>query len=293
LTLSTPGVYRWFPGGSKKGRKRPNLSTLRVYRWYPGGVTVATFNVNSVRARLPVLIRWLEAVRPTVVGLQETKVEDDKFPGEEFERLGYHVEVHGQPKYNGVALLSLAPMESVARGFGDPAWPDDRRIIQATVNGWAIVNTYVPNGTAVGGEKWVYKLTWLERFAGHIQSVRKATARCLWIGDVNIAPTSDDVFDPERHRGGVGFHPEEHARLAQILRDTWSDQFRRFTQGSGHYTYWEFVIPNGFKRNLGWRIDHVYCPRDFDDEVLECWIDREPRGWERPSDHTPVLVRLR
>lgn len=256
-------------------------------------MTVATFNVNSVRARLPILVRWLEAVRPTVVGLQETKVEDGKFPGEEFEKLGYQVEIHGQPRYNGVALLSLAPMEAVSRGFDDPGWPNDCRIIQATVEGWTVVNTYVPNGTAVGSEKWAYKMAWLDEFVSYLKAARAKGRKVLWIGDVNIAPTADDVFEPEKHRGSVGFHPEEQTRLAAILGDEWQDQFRRFTQGPGHHTFWEFVIPNGFKRDLGWRIDHIYAPKESGEEVLECWIDKEPRGWERPSDHTPVLVRIR
>lgn len=252
-------------------------------------VKVATFNVNSVRARVPVLQRWLQAVQPDVVALQETKVEDSKFPLAEFEALGYDAVFHGQMKYNGVAILSRLPIDDTDAGFDDD-WPVDCRVIRATVNDVTIINTYVPNGTAVGSEKFDYKLKWLEHFPRYIESFAGPQDRLLWMGDINIAPTPLDVYDPARFEGGVGFHPEERARLEAIKQWGWHDCYRGFHQGSGHYTYWDYFIPNVLKRNLGWRIDHVYSSPGLAGRCVSCEIDKEPREWERPSDHTPVVA---
>lgn len=250
---------------------------------------VATFNVNSVRARVPVLQRWLQAVQPDVVALQETKVEDSKFPYAEFEALGYDSVIHGQMRYNGVAILSRLPIDDTDAGFDDD-WPVDCRVIRATVNDVTIINTYVPNGTAVGSEKFDYKLRWLEHFPRYIESFAGPQDRLLWMGDINIAPTALDVYDPARFEGGVGFHPEERARLEAIKQWGWHDCYRGFHHGSGHYTYWDYFIPNVIKRNLGWRIDHVYSSPGLAGRCMSCEIDKEPREWERPSDHTPVVA---
>lgn len=253
---------------------------------------LATFNVNSVRARLPVLVRWLAEAQPDVVALQETKAEDDKFPRAEIEELGYHVATYGQKTYNGVAFLSKSPISSLEPGLEGPDMLEDRRVLRCVVDGVAIVNTYVPNGTQVGSEKFAYKLAWLDRFAQDVAARYRPEEKVVWLGDINIAPTDEDVFEPDRHRGGVGFHPEEHERLARLLDWGWADCFRMFTPGPGHYTFWEYMIPNGFARNLGWRIDHVYASPGLAGSVRACAVDREPRGWERPSDHTPVVVEL-
>lgn len=253
---------------------------------------VATFNVNSVRARLPVLVEWLRQVRPDVVGLQETKVEDDLFPRMELEELGYHIEVYGQPRYNGVALLSLEPMMNVAKGIGDPEWPDDARIIRAEVNGVAVINTYVPNGTAVGTEKFDYKLSWFKKLDESIRAAFRPDDPVVWMGDINVAPTALDLFDPVKMEGKVGFHPDEQAALEACKSWGWTDCFRIFEKAGGHYSFWEFYLPNGFKRNLGWRIDHVYASEAIVGACKKCWIDKEPRGWQRPSDHTPVLAEF-
>lgn len=251
---------------------------------------VATFNVNSVRARLPVLLEWLQLVRPDVVGLQETKVEDDKFPLGPIQELGYYVEIHGQPRYNGVALLSLSPIENVQRGIGDPDWPSDARVIQGDVNGVTVLNTYVPNGTQVGSEKFSYKLNWFQKLNERVRSTFDPQGKVLWIGDINVAPTDLDVFDPVKMAGQVCFHPDEIAALKQCKEWGWSDCYREFVKEGGHYSYWEYFLPNGFKRNLGWRIDHIYASPGLVGHCQDCWIDKVPRGWEKPSDHTPVVA---
>lgn len=253
---------------------------------------IATFNANSIRARLEIVLDWLADNEPDVLAIQETKCEDDKFPREAFEETGWNVAIHGQKSYNGVALVSRQPIVGATMGFGDPAWPDDCRILAAEVGGVPIINTYVPNGTAVGSEKFHYKLRWLARFGELVSTTLSPDRPAVWLGDINIAPTDDDVFDPARHRGKVGFHPDEHAALAKLVDWGWVDCFRKHTAGPGHYTFWEFVIPKAFERNLGWRIDHIYATAPLADKCRSCTIDRGPRGLEKPSDHTFVMAEF-
>lgn len=257
-----------------------------------GAMTVATFNANSIRARLDIVLDWLAENEPEVLAIQEIKCENDKFPADAFEEAGWNVAIHGQKSYNGVALVSRSPIQNVRTGFEDPTWPDDARIITADVNGVAIVNTYVPNGTSVGSEKFDYKLRWLPRFGQMIAQRYRPDQNVVWLGDINIAPTEDDLFDSKKHVGKVGFHADEHAALQALLQWGWHDCFRKFTQGPGHYTFWEFVIPKAVERNLGWRIDHIYSTRPLLDRCTRCVIDKEPRSLERPSDHTFVLAEF-
>ncbi|MBX3095715.1 MAG: exodeoxyribonuclease III [Fimbriimonadaceae bacterium] len=251
---------------------------------------VATFNVNSLRARLPVVRQWLELVQPDVVGLQELKCEDDKFPYKDLEDLGYHMTVYGQKSYNGVAFLSRMEPTDVERGFHNPEMPSDARLIAATFDSVRIINSYCPNGTALGSEKFAYKLRWFEEFRKEAANLTDG-GPCLWMGDINIAPTDLDVFEPEKKANAVGFQPEEKSALMAITDLGWTDLFRQqHPEEDGLYTFWEYVIPNGFKRNLGWRIDHIYANPAALPGAGKCWIDKEPRTWERPSDHTPLLL---
>ncbi|MBS1721712.1 MAG: exodeoxyribonuclease III [Armatimonadetes bacterium] len=253
---------------------------------------IATFNVNSVRVRIPILEQWLPTVQPDVLVLQETKVEDSKFPVAPFEEMGYHVAFHGQQKYNGVAIVTKHELESVTTGLCDPAFPEDCRLMKAVVNGVTILNTYVPNGTAVGTEKFEYKLNWYKRFGRMVQETYAPKDKVVWLGDMNVAPTVNDVYDPVRLDGKVCFHPAEREAIARLMDWGWTDCFRKFTQGSGHYSYWDMYFPRYFNRNLGWRIDHIYASPGLVDACRACWIDKEPRGWERPSDHTPVVAEF-
>lgn len=249
---------------------------------------VATFNANSIRIRLEIVLDWLAEHEPDVLAIQETKVEDDKFPVSEFEEAGWHVAIHGQKMRNGVALVSRLPIQNVRRGFEDPTWPDDCRIICGEVGELTIVNTYVPNGTAVGSDKFAYKLTWMERFDHYLRQRFRESDPFVWLGDINVAPTENDVFDPKQYAGKVGFHPDEIERLNRIRGFGLVDVFRKFHEGNGQYSFWEFVIPRSFERNLGWRIDHIYAPSSLAERCTASEIDRAPRGLERPSDHTFV-----
>ncbi len=251
---------------------------------------VATFNANSIRVREEIILEWLAEYDSDVLALQETKVDDPQFPSDAFEEAGYHIAFHGQKTYNGVALISKAPLQQVRRGMMDPSWPDDKRVIVATVNGVRIVNTYVPNGTKVGSDKFDYKLRWFEQFKEELASEIAANPNTIWLGDINVAPTEHDVFDHLKNLGGVCHHPDEMDRLASIVDLGLVDCFRKFTQGAGHYSYWEFFIPKAFERNLGWRIDHIYAPTALAEKCVTCVIDRSPRGLARPSDHTFVYA---
>lgn len=253
---------------------------------------VATFNANSIRARLEIVLEWLREHGPDLLAIQETKVTDPDFPESAFQDIGYHVAFHGQKSYNGVAIASRRPLENVQIGFQDALWPDDCRILAAEIDGATIVNTYVPNGTAVGTDKFDYKLRWLDRF-GKLVSERFMTSDPLiWLGDINIAPTANDVFEPERQRGKVGFHPDEIEALKRIVDWGFTDTFRKFTSGAGHYTFWEFYIPKAFERNLGWRIDHIYATPTLAEKCTSCVVDKVPRALEKPSDHTFVVAEF-
>lgn len=253
---------------------------------------VATLNVNSIRMRLDAVLEWLAENEPDVLALQETKVPDDKFPLAEFEELGWQVAIHGQKSYNGVALVSRHPIANVRTGFGDPLFPEDCRLLAAEIEGVTILNTYVPNGTAVGTDKFAYKLAWLDRFLVYLRAHVDPGAPAVWLGDMNIAPTQDDVWGSPKHEGKIGRHKEELARLEALLAWGWTDLFRKFTQGPGHYTFWDYVIPRSFENNLGWRIDHIYGTAPVASACSRCEIDPSLRQAPKPSDHTAVVAEL-
>ena len=241
---------------------------------------------------MPRLKEWLAEAEPDIAVLQETKVEDGKFPFADLEDTGYEVTVHGQKSYNGVAFLSKSKPEDVHFGYEDPNWPDDCRIIRGVFDGVLVVNTYVPNGTKVGIDKWDYKMAWLDHFREWMDGLASTGEKVIWLGDINIAPTDLDVYEAETKLGDVGHHPDEFEKLAKILDWGFTDCFRKFETGPDHYTFWDFRIPNSLKRNLGWRIDHIYASEAMKDKVSKVWCDKEARAKERPSDHAPLLAEF-
>lgn len=253
-------------------------------------MTIATYNAAGIRARLDGILDWLATNEPDVLAIQETKVEDAKFPLAAFEELGYHAAINGQKAWNGVATLSRSVPTNVRRGFEDPTMPEDARLLTCEVDGLTIINTYVPNGSSVGSDKFAYKLRWLERFRRYLDESFRPDQPLVWLGDINVAPTPDDVYDSPRFLGGVGHHPEEFSRLTDIVSFGLTDLFRLHHPGSGYFTFFDFTIPNGAKRNLGWRIDHVYATAPLVPTSVDCTIDREARLGEKPSDHTYVVA---
>jgi exodeoxyribonuclease-3 len=251
---------------------------------------LATWNVNSLKVRLPHLLDWLAANSPDVVCLQETKVEDQNFPKAELEAAGYRAAFAGQKTYNGVALLARAPLESVQAGI--PALEDaQKRVVSANVGDVRVVCAYVPNGQAVGTEKYEYKLKWLRAFRDWLRGELAAHPKLAVLGDYNVAPEDRDVHDPKLWAGQVLCSEPERAAFRALLDLGLKDSFRLFDQPERSYTWWDYRM-NGFKRNLGLRIDHILVSDPLAARASACAIDLAPRRLERPSDHAPVIAEL-
>lgn len=252
---------------------------------------IATWNVNSVLARLPLVLRWLAEARPDVLCLQEVKCVDERFPAAEFAEAGYHSAVNGQPTYNGVAVLSRHKIEDVRRGMTGDDEGAHARVIAATVQGVKLVNVYVPNGQAVGTDKYRFKLEWLARLRAHLDEEYWADDDLALCGDFNVAPEDIDVHDPQLWRGRILFSKPEREAIENVRGWGFADAFRQHNPGGGHFSWWDYR-QGSFRRNTGLRIDHVWVSEPLAARCKRSWIDREPRGWERPSDHTPVLAEF-
>ena len=259
---------------------RPVQTTLRI----------ATWNVNSIRSRLPNILRWLEDHQLDVIGLQETKTEDQFFPSEEFENLGYTLAIYGQKTYNGVALLSRFPLAEVRKGFQNGYDPENARLISAEVQGIRIINAYVPQGQTVESDKFRYKLEFLEQFRKELKMI-SGSQPLLVMGDFNIAPEARDLASPEAMAGKVSFHPDEHAWLRQVQQLGFEDLFRKYESGDSHYSWWDYRT-RGFERGDGMRIDYILANAEARKVCKACWIDVEPRMASKPSDHAPVICEL-
>ena len=252
---------------------------------------VVSFNVNSLRARLPVVLSWLSEADTDVLCVQETKVQDKDFPGEAFEDAGYKYVFRGQKSYNGVGIFSRSDISNVAYGFEDEP-RDEARLIRADIKGVAIVNTYVPQGQSPESEKFDYKLNWFRRLGAYFRRNFEPTDAVLWVGDLNIAPEARDVYDSNVLWGHVCFHPEVHKVLAEVMEWGFVDVFRKHCQEPGQYTFWDYRLPNSVKRNLGWRLDHIMATESLAANSSACYIDKKPRFAERPSDHTPIVAEF-
>jgi len=251
---------------------------------------IASWNVNSLNVRLPHLSTWLGTHAPDVVALQETKLEDAKFPDGELAALGYRSVFAGQKTYNGVAILARdAPRDVVAEipGMADP----QKRLIAATVGGVRIVNLYVVNGQAVGSEKFAYKLDWLARVRDWLAEEMQRHPHMVVLGDFNIAPQDRDVHDPAAWHEQVLCSTPERAALDRLLALGLNDTFRLFEQEAAQFSWWDYRQA-GFRRNLGLRIDLILASHALRARCRAASIDRLPRSWERPSDHAPVLLEL-
>jgi exodeoxyribonuclease-3 len=251
---------------------------------------IATWNVNSLRVRLPHVLQWLAATQPDVLAIQETKTVDVQFPLAEIEASGYKAVFSGQKTYNGVAILSKAEASEVVTdipGLDDP----QRRVLAATLDGIRVVNLYVVNGSEVGSEKYAYKLDWLAKVTAWLQEQANQYSRLVVLGDFNIAPEDRDVHDPAAWQGQILCSDAERAALQAIQSIGLSDTFRQFEQAEKSFSWWDYRA-GGFRRNLGLRIDLILASKPLADACQSCVIDREPRTWEKPSDHTPVVAEF-
>lgn len=252
---------------------------------------VATFNVNSIRARLPIVVDWLRANRPDVLAVQETKVQDHSFPAEVFDEIGYRYAFKGQKSYNGVALLSPHPIDDVEFGLSDEP-KDEPRLLKASVNGLTIVNTYVPQGFLPDSDKYRYKLEWFARLEAYFRTRFEPSDPVLWVGDLNVAPQAIDVHDPVSLLGHVCFNPQVQRSLQAVMAWGFTDLFRLHCAEPGHYSFWDYRASNAFRQNLGWRLDHIMGTRPLAQKCVRCTIDKGPRAAVRPSDHTPVVAEF-
>ena len=253
---------------------------------------IATYNVNGVNGRLPVLLRWLEMTKPDIACLQELKTSDEKFPIVAIEAAGYGAIWHGQKSYNGVAILARGETPAETRR-GLPGDPDDThsRYIEAEVMGLTIGCLYLPNGNPAPGPRFDYKLSWFERLIAHAATLWDTGKPTILTGDYNAVPTPFDCEKPSRWVGDAVFFPETRAAYARLLEQGWTDALRTLHPDEVIYTYWDY-FRNAFGRNFGLRMDHLLLSRSLAKRLVASEVDREVRGWEKTSDHAPVWVEL-
>ena len=260
---------------------------------------IATWNVNSIRSRQDAVLGWLETQSVEVLCLQETKVIDADFPKAPFEALGYHLAISGQKSYNGVAIFSRNPLSEVQIGFsslldrelvGD--LDEQKRVITGVIDNIRIVNLYVPNGSAIGSEKYAYKLRWLATLKAFLAKLQTQFDQEICIcGDFNVALEDRDIYDPKGKDIHIMSSPVERDALKSVLDLGFYDVFRKFIPETGHFSWWDYRT-GGFQRNRGWRIDHHYLTQKLYEQAIACTIDIEPRKQEKPSDHTPVILEI-
>ena len=252
---------------------------------------IATWNVNSILARMPLVLRWLDDVKPDVVCMQETKCTDDKFPTLVFQERGYRCQLFGQQSYNGVAILTRNECETTHRGYPGDDETAQSRLITSTVNDIQIVNVYIPNGQAVGSEKYEMKLAWMRRLREFFDQNYDPSRPVLLCGDFNVAPEERDVHDLRLWQGRIMFSEQERATLQHIKEWGFTDAFRLHNEEGGKFTWWDYRA-GAFRRNLGLRIDHIWVTESLVARSVRTWIDIEPRTWQKPSDHAPMIAEI-
>lgn len=255
--------------------------------------TIASWNINSVRARLDHVLDWLHDRQPDVLCLQETKASDVDFPAEAIREAGYNVAFKGEKSYNGVAIISRSEPDHVHFGLGTKKDPDKSRLIAAVIDGIPVINTYVPQGREVGTEYFEYKLNWFDRVLDLLKKNYSPQKPLAWVGDLNIAPEEIDVHDPKRLLGHVAYHPELHRKLARVMDWGLVDAFRMHVPGPGQYTFWDYRVKDAMKKGIGWRVDHIMATKPLAEMSVSAWIDPEPRKAKRPSDHAPIAVEFK
>ena len=260
---------------------------------------IATWNVNSIRTRLSQIINWINTVHPDIICLQETKVVDEDFPFKPFEDLGYRVIVYGQKSYNGVAIISKFEADEVIKGFGTKTERDEtlskfteqKRLISAVINGLRIINVYVPNGSSLDSDKYIYKIKWLKQLSLFLDEQEKKGELICLLGDFNIAPFDIDIHSPIKYKGGIMASDIERETLNNVLKGRFIDSFRVFEKTTGHWSWWDYRN-NAYELNKGWRIDHIYISKKLSSKLKSCVIDRSRRENIKPSDHVPVMIDL-
>lgn len=253
---------------------------------------IATWNVNSVKARLPNVLGWLEQARPDVALFQEIKCETAAFPAKEFEALGYEVQAVGQKTYNGVALLSKHPVTDLLTRLPGELEDEQARYVEGTIQGVRVASLYLPNGNPVGTEKYPYKLRWMDRLKAHAKGLLESGQPVVLGGDYNVIPGPEDVYDPKGWTEDALFRQETRLKFREILNLGYTEAFRTLHPDATHaYSFWDYQA-GAWPRDMGLRIDHFLLSPPAADRLSACTIDRGPRGQEKASDHTPVVVEL-
>ena len=253
---------------------------------------IATYNVNGVNGRLPVLLRWLEESKPDIVCLQELKAPEEKFPKDDINNAGYEAIWHGQKSWNGVAILSrVGKISEVCRAL--PGDPEDMhsRYIEAEVEGITVGCLYLPNGNPAPGPKFDYKLSWFERLTAHAAGLYASGNPVVLTGDYNVMPTEQDVYKPERWVNDALFRPETREAFRKLMAQGWTDAIRHLYPSVTIYTFWDY-FRNAYERNAGLRIDHFLLSPHLRPKLRSAGVDRHVRGWEKSSDHAPVWIEL-
>lgn len=252
---------------------------------------IATFNVNSMRSRLHIVIPWLEENKPDILCMQETKVENRKFPEVIFHRAGYYVVFRGSKGRNGVAIASIEEPEEVSFGF-DSEPKDEDRLIRAKIEGIDVINTYVPQGFKIDSEKYQYKLQWLERLREYFEREVDLSKYVVWCGDMNVAPEPIDVHTPEKLKNHVCFHEDARKAYKRILSLGFVDLLRKFHPNDKIYTFFDYRVKRAVERGLGWRVDAILASPPLAKKCINCYVDMRPRLAEKPSDHTPLIAEF-
>lgn len=255
---------------------------------------VATWNINGVNSRLDQLLRWAAAARPDVICLQETKSVDTRFPVARIRSIGYeHIEFFGEKSYNGVAIISKIPLTDIHKGFPKDKADAPRRLIAATANGIRIVNTYFPHGTRIGSDKFKFKLDWVGRLRKYFDKHYSPQDDVLLCGDTNICPHEMDMWNVRYWATRMHFTKEERAVFQKLKQWGFIDVFRQMNDQPGEYTWWDTFRESSFPKNRGLRLDHIWATESLAAMCTDAYVDREPRGWEHPSDHAPVIAEFR
>ena len=255
---------------------------------------IATWNVNSINARLETVTRWFEEAQPDVACLQEIKCVDEKFPAEPFERLGYNLAIHGQKSYNGVAILSKQPLEDVRRGLPEGDGDDQARYIEAVVSGpqpVRVASIYLPNGNPIATEKFAYKLAWMARLRRHAAALMAYEEPLALLGDYNVIPEPRDAEFPQNWTGDALFQPESRAAFRAFKWLGLTDAYLQADGAPGAYTFWDYQA-GAWQRNNGIRIDHALLSPQAADRLRGAVIHRDVRSWDKPSDHVPLVIEL-
>ncbi len=252
---------------------------------------IATFNANSIRSRMPMLLEWLGTHQPDVVGIQETKAQDADFPSAEIEAAGYHVVFRGEKSYNGVAILSREPAQEVRFGFDDGGPADETRLVAARIGPVVVVNTYVPQGRAIDHVMYQYKLKWYRRLKALFEKEYAGEPNLIWLGDLNIAVEPIDVTNPKTKKNHVCYHEDCRTAFLEVKGDL-VDVFRAKNPAGGEYSFYDYRVKDAVDRGIGWRIDYILARPGLAAACTNAYVDLEPRRKEKPSDHTFLVAEF-